>query len=79
MFSCTSLGVKIGGGIGTALAGWMLAASGYIPNAVTQVDSCINMLYFMYLWIPMIINLVIAFLLSRLKVEQANARLESAE
>ena len=27
MFSCTSLGVKVGGGIGTALAGWMLAAS----------------------------------------------------
>ncbi len=75
MFSCTSLGVKIGGGIGTALAGWMLAASGYIPNASTQIDSCINMLYFMYLWIPMIINLIIAFLLSRLKVEQANAKL----
>ncbi len=69
MFSCTSLGVKIGGGIGTALAGWLLAASGYVPNAGTQVNSCINMLYFMYLWIPMIINLVIALLLSRLKVE----------
>ncbi len=75
MFSCTSLGVKIGGGIGTALAGWLLAASGYVPNAGTQVNSCINMLYFMYLWIPMIINLVIALLLSRLKVEQANEKL----
>ena len=29
MFSCTSLGVKVGGGIGTATAGWLLAASGY--------------------------------------------------
>lgn len=28
MFSATSLGVKIGGGIGTALTGWLLAASG---------------------------------------------------
>ena len=26
MYSCTSLGVKIGGGLGTALSGWMLAA-----------------------------------------------------
>lgn len=76
MFSCTSLGVKIGGGIGTALAGWLLSASGYIANAAVQPDSCINMLYFMYLWIPMIINLVITILLSRLKVEQANAQLE---
>lgn len=70
MFSCTSLGVKIGGGIGTALSGWLLAASGYIPNAVHQPYSCITMLYIMYLWIPMIINIIISILLSRLKVEQ---------
>ncbi|MDO4305837.1 MAG: MFS transporter [Eubacteriales bacterium] len=76
MFSCTSLGVKIGGGIGTALAGWLLAASGYVANAAEQVPSCINMLYFMYLWIPMIINLIITVVLSRLKVEQANERIE---
>ncbi len=75
MFSCTSLGVKIGGGIGTALAGWMLAASGYIANQPIQADSCIQMLYFMYLWIPMVINLIITLLLSKLKVEQANAKL----
>lgn len=75
MYSCTSLGVKIGGGIGTALAGWLLAASGYVANAAVQPESCINMLYFMYLWIPMIINLIITILLSRLKVEQANSKL----
>lgn len=73
MFSCTSLGVKIGGGIGTALAGWLLAASNYVANAAVQPDSCIHMLYFMYLWIPMIINLLITLLLSKLKVEQDNA------
>ena len=77
MYSCTSLGVKLGGGLGTAIAGWMLAASGYVANMPTQADSCINMLYFMYLWIPMLINLLIAFLLSKLKVEQANAAIEA--
>ena len=30
MYSCTSLGTKLGGGIGTALAGWLLALSGYV-------------------------------------------------
>lgn len=75
MYSCTSLGVKIGGGIGTALAGWLLDASGYVANAAVQAPSCINMLYFMYLWIPMIINFIIMMLLSRLKVEQANKKL----
>ena len=75
MYSCTSLGVKIGGGIGTALAGWLLAASGFVANAAVQSQSTINMLYVMYLWIPMIINFIITILLSKLKVEQANARL----
>ena len=77
MFSCTSLGVKIGGGIGTAIAGWLLEAGGYIANASVQPESCINMLYFMYLWIPMIINLLVTILLSRLKVEQANAEMKN--
>ena len=75
MYSCTSLGVKIGGGIGVALAGWLLEASGYIANAPVQAASCISMLYFMYLWIPMGINILITVLLSRLKVEQANEAL----
>ena len=30
MYSCTSLGVKIGGGIGTAVVGWLLELSGYV-------------------------------------------------
>ena len=72
MYSCSSLGVKIGGGIGTAVTGWLLSAGGYIANADVQPDSCINMLHFMYLWLPMILNLLITILLSRLTVEKAN-------
>ena len=34
------------------------------------------MLYFMYLWVPMIINVIILILLFLLKVEQANAQLQ---
>ena len=72
MYSCSSLGVKIGGGIGTALTGWLLAAGDYIANAEIQPDSCINMLNFMYLWLPVILNVIITVLLSRLTVEKAN-------
>ena len=72
MYSCSSLGVKIGGGIGTALTGWLLEAGGYVANAAVQPESCINMLHFMYLWLPMILNLLITILLSRLTVEKAN-------
>ena len=36
MYSCTSLGVKIGGGLGTALCGWLLEWSGYDGFAAVQ-------------------------------------------
>lgn len=77
MFSCTTLGVKIGGGIGTALAGWLLAASGYVGKAATQSASAINMLYFMYLWIPAVATAIILFFLSRLDVEKANNKIRA--
>lgn len=79
MFSCSSFGTKLGGGIGTAMSGWLLAAGGYVADAAVQSASCINMLHFMYLWMPMIINFVIMLILSRLKVEKANEELIAAK
>ena len=80
MYSCTSLGVKIGGGLGTALAGWMLDWSGFIngDNAI-QPDSCINMMYFMYLWLPFILDLIITVILCFMNVEGANENLKKAK
>ena len=75
MYSCTSLGTKLGGGIGTAIAGWLLAYSGYVGGAPEQTASCINMLHIMYLWLPMVFNLLITLILTRLNVEKANEEL----
>ncbi len=77
MYSCTSLGTKLGGGIGTALAGWLLALSGYVGGAAVQSASCITMLHVMYLWLPMIFNLLITLILTRLNVEKANEDLRA--
>ena len=77
MYSCTSFGLKIGGGIGTAIAGWLLAYSGFDGSLAVQSQSCINMLYIMYLWIPMGINIIIAIMLMKLDVEKENERLRS--
>ena len=79
MYSCTSLGTKLGGGIGTALAGWLLAFSGYVGGAAEQTASCLTMLHVMYLWIPMCINLAITLILSRLNVEKAVEDLQKHE
>lgn len=76
MYSCTSLGVKLGGGLGTAIAGWLLAFSGFDETLVVQADSCIQMLHIMYLWIPVVITAVIAFIMSRMNVEKANRELK---
>lgn len=78
MYSCTSLGVKLGGGLGTAIAGWMLSASGFDGTLAVQPESCMKMLYFMYLWLPLAINLAITLVLSRMNVEETNEKLKQA-
>ena len=78
MYSCTSLGVKIGGGLGTAISGWMLSLSGFVNgDLAVQPDSCINMMYFMYLWLPFILDLLITIILSFMNVEGANRKLRA--
>ena len=42
MYSCTSLGVKLGGGLGTAITGWLLAASHFDSALAIQPESCIS-------------------------------------
>ena len=76
MYSCTSLGVKIGGGIGTAVVGWMLELSGYVGTDSVQPQSALNMMQFMYLWLPLIFDVLIWFILSKMNVEEANEKLK---
>ena len=75
MYSCSSLGIKLGGAFGTAICGWLLDATGYVENAAAQNAGTVSMLQFLYLWAPIIICAVVLFLISRLKVEQANAKI----
>lgn len=75
MYSCTSLGVKLGGGLGTAITGWLLEFSKFDKSLTVQPDSCLNMLHIMYLWVPFFICLIITFIMSRMNVEKANEEL----
>ena len=75
MYSCSSLGIKLGGALGTAICGWMLDAAGYIENAAVQTPATVNMLQFLYLWMPIILNAAVGFLLVFLRVEKANKEL----
>lgn len=79
MYSCTSLGVKLGGGLGTALAGWLLEFSGFDGKLAIQPDSCIDMLHFMYLWLPFLLDLMIMLVLSLMRVEKANEKIKAEQ
>ena len=79
MYSCSSLGIKIGSGIGTAICGWLLGAAGYVENAAVQTESTIAMLQFLYLWAPMILCGCVTALLCFLRVEKANKKLEEQQ
>ncbi len=75
MYSCSSFGIKVGGSIGTALCGWLLDAAGFVEKAAVQTAGAMNMLHIVYLWLPLVMNIIVILILSRLKVEKANEKL----
>ena len=77
MYSCTSFGTKLGGGIGIALTGWLLELGGFDGSVTVQSASCIRMLYAMYLWIPVVLCVIITFIMTRMNVEKANEELRA--
>ncbi|MBQ6890053.1 MAG: MFS transporter [Oscillospiraceae bacterium] len=79
MYSCSSLGIKLGGALGTAICGWLLDAAGYVENAVVQTAATVNMLNFLYLWMPVILCAAVGVLLVFLRVEKANKELIEAK
>lgn len=76
MFSCSSMGIKLGGGIGTAACGWLLALGGYVGTAAVQSAGAISMITFMYAVIPAIICVLMFLVVSGLNVEKGIQALE---
>ncbi|RHS81109.1 MFS transporter [Firmicutes bacterium AM43-11BH] len=72
MFSCSSFGIKVGGGIGTAAAGWLLAAGGFDGQAAVQAASAVNMIKVSYAVVPFAVVVFMKLLVKALKVEEAN-------
>ena len=49
----------------------------YIGTNATQPQSALDMMKFMYLWLPLIFDVLIMFVLSRMNVEDANKKLKA--
>ncbi len=75
MYSCTSFGMKVGGGLGSAILGWLLAAVSFDGMAAVQTAACNNMLTFLFAGVPVIITLAILVIYFFLDVEKKNIEL----
>jgi GPH family glycoside/pentoside/hexuronide:cation symporter len=71
MYSCSSMGNKLGTGIGTAVYGVLLSSGGFVPNAAQQTASCISMINFLFLIIPIIFAVLMIIDLKMLNIEKA--------
>ena len=76
IFSCSSIGMKVGGGIGSSLCGWCLALVGYVGTAQVQTPQVLSMIKFLYGGVPMILTALLTVCLFFMKVEEDNNRLE---
>ena len=72
MYSCASVGIKVGTGLGTALVGLLLEFGGFIGTATSQTTTALLTIKSLYI-VPGLIQAVLALiLLYMLKVEKRN-------
>lgn len=79
MFAVSSMGMKVGLGVGAALCGWLLELGKYDGMAATQPASALAMMTFLFLGCPLIISAANALVVSKLNVSKAISELESAK
>lgn len=62
LFSAGTLGQTLGMGFGSAIVGWLLGAVGFVSKSTTQSASVLNMITFIFIFVPAIlaaVNIVI--------------------
>lgn len=74
-YSCSSIGVKIGTGLGVAIVGWMLGLGRYDGAKTEQAASALKMIDASYKALPLVVGIVILLLFLPMNVEQENKRL----
>lgn len=75
IYSAGSFGAKVGTGFGTAVVGWMLAAAGFVSGAAVQPESAQSMIVFIFLWLPILFNLLMIIILYFYKLDKEFPRI----
>lgn len=61
--SATSMASKIGAGVSSVLLGALLEISGFVSGGGAQTSSAVSMINFLFLFLPIIINAIVIFVL----------------
>lgn len=75
-FSVSSVGIKVGQGLGGAIVGWALGATGFDGTAANQPDAAVSMMAILYILVPIAFALLrlIAFIPFTVEEENEAAR-----
>ena len=76
LFSCSTVGTKIGQGLGTAICGWVLAAVGFDGLAATQTSAAMSGINFLYLGFPIVFTIIQIIIYANMKVDEDLAAME---
>lgn len=68
--SGSSIGAKVGIGLGGAVTGWILAASGYNGAAAEQTAAALNGIKFAFSWSGLIMSVIILIIVLLLDIEK---------
>lgn len=76
MYSCVSMGVKLGTGIASAVSGWLLDFAHYDGTLAVQSQSAIDMIRFLYIMVPSICTVLLTLIMKKLNVWKAVEQLK---
>lgn len=79
VYSCSSVGVKVGTGLGTALCGFILDLGGFDGTAAVQTARAVSTINWSYLLTYMVPGFIMLALIYFLKVEADNKKLREAK
>lgn len=69
-YSAGNFGLKIGIGLGTAIVGWVLAATDYQSGLAVQSASTLTGIQFLFIWLPLILSLLQAGIMIFYKLDK---------
>jgi len=77
LFSAGTLGQTLGMGLGSAIVGWLLGAAGFVSGGHTQNEHVLNMIIFIFIFIPSIFAILNIIILMFYKLDKMYDRIST--